>query len=136
MYANNVIYTDISFDPQTKKAVLKYSNNDVITTTIISDTKNTEAELKCIIWTIESLLFHPRANYILYTDCKTAVDLQSKPRYNKHIYNELLTMFANNPHIKLIHLQGHKKNSIKSEDDIKFSTLDKAVRQVLRADKK
>lgn len=61
--------------------------------------------------------------YILYTDCRTAVDLQHKPRYNKPIYTNL----------RLEHLQGHKRSSEKPDLNREFAILDKYVHKQLRA---
>lgn len=124
------IYTDASFHPQSKVAVLGYMKDDVINYFKLDNTTNTEAEIRCIILTLN--LLDEQNDYILYTDCKTATDLINKPRFNKQIYYEFLEIIKRKPNVKLLHIEGHKKKCNKNEVDIEFSKLDKAVRLQLR----
>ena len=73
------------------------------------------------------------SHYIPHTDCKTSVDLQHKPRYNKPIYNVFLCQLKEHPNLKLEYIQGHKRSSEKTDLDREFSILDKYVRKQLRA---
>lgn len=129
---NNQIefFTDASFDPKTKTAVVGYMTNNTITTQIINNTTNTQAELLAIMLAVE--IIDVDQLYVIYTDCKTAVDLQLKPRYNKDIYTDLLKIFQTYPNLKLEHLEGHKKSADKTDLDRKFAILDKYVRKQLR----
>lgn len=125
------IFTDASFDPQSKRAIIGYMVNGVISTRTMTDTTNTEAELCAILWVMDS--FNTLDKYVLYTDCKTAVDLQHKPRYNKPIYTDFLEQLRIYSNLKLEHLQGHKRSSEKTNLDRQFAILDKHVRKQLRA---
>lgn len=128
---NIKIFTDASFDPKSKTAIMGYMMDGVITTQIITGTTNTEAELCAILWAITFL--NTSSRYILYTDCKTAVDLQHIPRYTKPIYTDLLKKLEVYPNLELKHLEGHKRSSEKTDLDKEFSILDKYVREQLRA---
>ena len=135
MIADNIIFTDISFDPKSKMAVMGYINNDVLFTNILLQTRNTEAEIKCIIWMIKSLTFKSHLLYTVYTDCKRAVDLQYKPSLKKPVYAELIALLQLNSNIRLVHIYGHKASDEKTDIDHKFSVLDNSVRQLMRKER-
>ncbi len=124
------IYTDISFNSSTRVAVLGFLSNNHFTSKIIYDTTNTEAEIRCIMWAMEFL--DPSMHHIIFTDCKTATDLISQPRYNKPIYSDFIKLFADHPNVQLIHLYGHKPSPTRHFHDKQFSLLDEAVRYILR----
>lgn len=128
---NIEIYTDASFDPVSKRAVLTYYFNGVMNNKVIENTENTTAELLTIIWALESISPSDNYLYIIYTDCKTAVDLQSKPRYNKPIYNKFLDVVLKK-NLKLVHVKGHKRSNDKTPTDMIFSSVDKNARKILR----
>jgi ribonuclease HI len=127
-----MILTDASFDPKTKVAIIGFLSNNKITTKLVHNTTNTEAEFLAIIFAIETLDINKYEDEILYTDCKTAVDLIHKNRFTKPIYGPFLTLINKYNKLSLKHISGHKKRSEKTDIDILFSTLDKAVRQELR----
>jgi ribonuclease HI len=61
-------YTDASFHPQTKIAILGWKiDNNPITTKTINNTTNTKAEFLSLIELISTL--NGQLNSIIYTDC-------------------------------------------------------------------
>ena len=110
-------FTDASYSQHKSLSIIGYKigEHDVVLEELLN-VKNTQAELyaikKCIKVCNE---IYPDDEIIIYTDCQRAF---KDPNYS--------------PNITLQKIKGHKKGSLKTEDDKVFSIVDKAVRKKLR----
>ena len=110
-------FTDASYSQQKSISIIGYKIGDRdVTLEELINVKNTQAELyaidKCIKVCNE---IHPTDEIIIYTDCQRA--------FKDPVYPLNITLKK---------IQGHKKGSLKDEDDKIFSVVDKAVRKKLR----
>ena len=137
-------YSDASFDPGSKTAVIGWRiNRENIRINTLSNTNNTRAEIIGLINLISEL--DPTLNYIIYTDCQSIINriacfdklIQKNFTNNRgtelanvDIYKKLFGLLT--PNIRLIHIDGHSPANQKNEDDKLFSELDRCVRKELR----
>lgn len=110
-------FTDASYSQQKNIAVIGYKIGDLEPVLDeLPNIKNTQAELLAIERCLEECAkLYPNNEIILYTDCQRALKNTNYP-----------------PNVTLVKLEGHKKGTLKSDDDKIFSIVDKAVRKRLR----
>lgn len=132
----NVIkcYTDASFCPQTKWAVSGYCIPQLSQTiSFLYPEANgaAEAEVFGLAFLLETVS-DVNAEIVVHTDCESAVRKIEKRKDDGGHFTKMLQILDSNPNIKIKHVQGHKKRSLRSPSENDFSTLDKAVRKELR----
>jgi len=137
-------YCDASFDPKTKIAIIGWCISDGhINVSQLNNTNNTRAEIICLIGLIKML--DKRLKYSIYTDCMGIISrIESKDKLikknflskkgielnNADLYKELFNLLT--PNIHIVHIRGHVPLNQMTNDNIKFSALDKCVRAKLR----
>lgn len=109
-------FTDASYSQHKNLAVVGYKiGEDKIVLKKLPYTKNTLAELIAINLCISACnIKYPGSNIIIFTDCQRAL----KNNYPKNV--------------EIKKIKGHKKGSLKDENDLIFSTVDKKVRKAMR----
>lgn len=138
-------YCDASFDPASHMAVVGYRfENSPICYKIIENTKNTRAEMICLLDLVDEL--DADKNYIIYTDCLNIIHiLESRDKLiqknfnnkkgieleNSDLYKRLLEI--NLEHIEIKHIEGHIAKRLMNDDNKQFSVLDKFLRRELRS---
>jgi ribonuclease HI len=135
MSSEVIIFTDASYNPQTKIGVcgFRLKGSQTLNMFRTDDIKNTQCEMLGMIKAIEYANQTLKSDVIIYTDCKRIVDLfddknQLDSRYS-FFYQILNTCKIK---IDIKHIGGHKKKSLKMPLDLEFSIIDKAVRNELR----
>ncbi len=139
-------YCDASFSPKHKYAVLGWQiGNEHMNILRINNTNNTRAEFEVMIKLLECLSTDHK--YIIYTDCQgitrclnkkqKLIDSNFKNRKgqelaNADIYKKLYELFL--PNMTIVHIDGHIPTKLMSEDNKKFSHIDRTVRSILRQD--
>ncbi|XWV25750.1 ribonuclease HI [Tupanvirus soda lake] len=137
-------YCDASYNPDYDIAVLGWMiGDDEITIKLIEKTTNTRAELIAIVCLLTRL--DPDTKYTIFTDCLTTIKrLESKNELiNKNFKNRKGVELSNadmykkifelvNDNITIKHIEGHIASKLMSENNKKFSILDKHVRNILR----
>lgn len=137
-------YTDASFDPKTKTAIIGWKfNGGESHINMLKNTTNTRAEIIGLIKLLTAI--DADKKYIIYTDCLSILNrIESKNKLieknfmtkngkelgNADLYKKLFVLLTSN--ITLIHINGHKSSHLKNDDDKEFSDLDKYVRKKLR----
>ena len=131
--SSNIIYTDASYSPLHKIAIIGYKLNGKIHTKIIKNIQNTEAEFMAILFALKSIKINNHANIIVYTDCMRVIDLINKRNIKKHYHKTFLEKVDIITNITFNHINGHKKSALKDNYDKEFSELDNFVRKKLRS---
>ena len=110
-------FTDASYSQHKNLSTIGYKIGDSnIFLENLPYVKNTQAELCAIKKCVEVFNnLHPGSNAIIFTDCQRAL----KDSYPLNI--------------SVQKIDGHKRNIHKNNDDMIFSTVDKAVRKRLRS---
>ncbi|XWV24518.1 mg735 protein [Tupanvirus deep ocean] len=137
-------YCDASYSPDNDIAILGWViGNEEINIKIVGNTTNTRAELLAIVCLLNKLA--PNIKYTIYTDCQGIIErLKSKDKLiskkflnrkgvelsNADLYKQLFALVNNNITIK--HIEGHIASKLMSDNNKKFSMLDKHVRNILR----
>jgi len=130
-------YTDASFCPKTKLAVYGYylpfltPGRVEHNFTYLENTTNTEAEVKGLL-SLLKMLDDTELRCDVFTDCKSAVDKIQERNDNTSLFVKIYDILDRNPNISIKHIQGHKPKKEKTEIDLEFSVIDKAVRKELR----
>lgn len=110
-------FTDASYSQQKGLSVIGYKigENEIVLDRL-PGVKNTQAELVAIDRCISECnrLYSDNVLIIIHTDCQRALK-------NQYVGNVLV-----------VKIKGHKKKVLRDEDDAVFSTVDKAVRRMLR----
>lgn len=136
-----ICYTDASYNPQSKIAVIGMLYDDKIIMEQLNNVKNTTAEIRAVLLAIDYMKqFNHKnnpENLIIYTDCQTVVDLELRreklENTCKQIYKDFFDAIDQiNYTIEFRYIKGHKPSKDKNEFDKEFSKLDKAVRKQLR----
>lgn len=144
-------YTDASFDPVSKIAIVGYIINSSIhppiITSIINNTTNTKAEIVSIIMLIKKLLEMNIKKATIYTDCQSVINVIKKKNVfiinnflsknnkilnNATLYKELFELLDNHTDIIILHIKGHIPTKDMNDDNKIFSVLDKNLRSKLR----
>ncbi len=143
------IYVDASYSREAQLAVLGFFTTEQSPVFLeVTETNNIRAELRGVIWALESCLKEQGAiQVVLYTDCQTVSGLlqrrarleasqflsksKNKPLANMDLYKEFYKIYdLIQP--KVVWVRGHTSRSMASQVEKNFSTLDKMVRQRLR----
>ena len=127
-----IIYTDASYSPTHKKAVIGYKLNGKIMVKDIMYTRNTEAEFAAIMFALDSDKINNNTDIVVYTDCMRVIDLIAKRNIKKIYHVIFLDKIDTFTNITFNHIAGHKKQSLKDYHDIEFSELDNYIRRHLR----
>lgn len=125
------IYTDASCDPITNHGVLGFMVDDKIYTSELDNIKNTDAEMTAIVYALSNII-QTDDQIILYTDCQRAIKLFQDKKITKPIHQIVINKFNQFNNITLVHIDGHKKASLKTKTDREFSKLDQHLRKKLR----
>lgn len=135
------IYTDASYDPNTKVAVCgeliinKNGNQQIynFSSNIIKNTTNTEAEIYGVLNILERI--SPKNHLTIYTDCQMITKLveSNERKKNKSIYYKFYDLYDRHEgRCQFIKIAGHKNNHLRNNIEENFSELDQYVRKVLR----
>ena len=127
---------------------------DAVKTRIVEHTTNTRLELQTLLWALESLKLdnentssRKMGSIIIYTDCRTAVDLLRRRErlesvhylskrkgttfVNEDIYKSIFTLYDElSP--KLVWIKGHTSGKDRVGIQRIFSEVDRLVRNLLR----
>lgn len=109
-------FTDASYSPTQNVAVVGFRRSDhkLLHFKVLSNVKNTEAELIGVRECIEDFERSGHEKCQIFTDCQKAVKA------------------FEHPNCEIIKVQGHKRSKDKTPLDFEFSRVDKAVRKHLR----
>ncbi len=152
------IFSDISFDPKSRRGVtgilvIEDINLAVFDSTLptqltfFQDVACTQLEIGSVIAAMEMIQKEHLGNVSIYTDCKSAIDLPgrranleasafiTKGKRREHAHADLYRKFyklLDQTTPEFIWLKGHKPESERSVADSYFSLVDKACRHALR----
>lgn len=132
-------YTDASYCPKTKFAVCGYYipalSKSNVTFTYLENVKNTEAEVRGLIELLD-VLDGTGMNCDVFTDCESAIAKIQSRSDETSSFKRIYDILDNNPFITIKYIQGHKPKNQKTEIDLEFAVVDKAVRKELRKQRK
>lgn len=105
-----IIFSDASFNPQTKIAVWGFLKNDAIVYGTLFNTSNIKAE----IYAFDMAQKYADCDCLFGVDCEKVMSMGQEKGLN------------------MLKIKGHKPSKMKTEIDKKFSIIDKFVRKQLR----
>lgn len=121
-------YCDSSYDPISRRGVIAYmkKGSDIVTEEVICD-GNTQLEFVAV----DRVLDLVSPNDRVHTDCQRIVQIAEgdHPRYE---YQRDIADKIRMKRVTMVKVEGHKKSSLKNDDDRLFSIVDKESRRILR----
>lgn len=147
------LFCDGSVNPQKKIGFAAYFildenitlKNIKINIKKFEDTSSTKLELEALLWALEEEKLK-NEKFIVYTDCQNILSLETrrnklessnylsssgKKIKNEELYKKFFILF-DSLEIEFKKIKGHKKSSLRDDEDKLFNLVDKASRKALR----